>query len=103
MKKLNATGKYIAKHQAQPFSAIEEDHLCDLGLLRDSFSAVLLNIIDWQIGVYFALRSGGEHRRLRHYPSQITLVEVAPTCSIKRIFPRQTKETYNPAERSLKK
>ena len=75
MKRLNDTGKHMAKRQVQPISAIEEDHLWHLGLLGNSSPAVLLDTIVWQIGLYFALRSGGEYRRLRHYPSQITLAE----------------------------
>ena len=57
MKKLNGTGKYITKRQAQPISTIEEGRLWELGLLGDSSPAVLLNTIVWQIGLYFALRS----------------------------------------------
>ena len=36
---------------------------------------MLLNTIVYQVGYFFALRSGNEHRRLRHHPSQIQLYE----------------------------
>ena len=75
MKRLNKTGKYVNKKQAQPIAVEQEDRLWELGLLGDHSPHVLLNTIIYQVGLFFALRSGSEHRRLRHSPSQIELVE----------------------------
>ena len=75
LKRLNATGKYIEKHQAQPITASDVDVLWNLCLLGDHSPQVLLDTMVYLICLYFALRSGNEHRRLRHYPSQLQLVE----------------------------
>ena len=75
MKRLNATGEYLNKKQPQPITVKQESHLRDLGLLGNYNPQTLLNTIVFQVGLFFALRSGNEHRRLRHFPSQIQLYE----------------------------
>ncbi len=75
MKRLHATGKYLEKRQAQPVTPEQEDRTWEMGLLGDRSAPTLLNTIVWQASLLSALRSGAEHRRLRHHPSQIQFFE----------------------------
>ena len=68
MKRLNGL-------KAQPITQEQENRLWELGLLGDHNAQVLLNTIVYQVGYFFALRSGNEHRRVRHSPSQIQVYE----------------------------
>ena len=77
MKRLNGTGNYISKKQAQPITLEQEDTLWRMRLLGDHNPEVLLHTLVYHIGLFFALRSGLEHRRLRHNPSQFELREPA--------------------------
>ncbi len=52
-----------------------EDQLWDLEILGDQHPQALLDTMFYYIGLYFALRGGEEHCRLRHSPSQIQLHE----------------------------
>ena len=74
MKRLASKGKGVKK-QAQPITCEEEERLWQLGLLGDHSAQALVDTMVFQMGLYFALRSGQEHRRLRYHPSQVTLFE----------------------------
>ena len=69
MKRLQAKGLGSNKRQAEPITEQEEDKLWEIGLLGDHCPQVYYN------GLYFALRSGREHRQLRLRPCQIKIFE----------------------------
>ncbi len=75
MKRLQAFGIGSNKKQAEPFTQNEEEIQWEQGLLGDHSPQTLLNIMVFMNGLYFALRSGKDHRDLRFSPSQIELKE----------------------------
>ena len=74
LKALNRTGKYIEKKKASVITIEMEETLWKNGLLGDHNPQVLLDTLVYLIVLNFALRSGEEHRRLRHKPSQINVI-----------------------------
>ena len=74
MKRLQAKGLGSKHRQAEPITEEEEDLLWEKGLLGDHSPQALLNTIIYMNGLYFALRSGNEHRSLRFSSSQIQAV-----------------------------
>ena len=75
MKRLKGRGLGVVKKQAEPITEEEEELLWSKAPLGDHSPRALANTMVYMCGVYFALRSGDEHRRLRHEPSQIEVVE----------------------------
>ena len=66
MKLIQSAGIGSKRRQAEPLTEKEEELLWSTGQLDTVF---------FMCGIYFALRSGHEHRALRFHPSQIELVE----------------------------
>ena len=75
MKRLQRSGLGSKRRQAEPLTLEEEELLWKKGLLGSSNPQTLLDTMLFMNGMYFALRSGAEHRQLRHDPGQIELVE----------------------------
>ena len=73
MKMLPSTGLGVKKRKAEPISVADENSLWDKKFLGDHSPQVLLDTMVFSCGLYFALRSGQEHRHLQL--SQIELFE----------------------------
>ena len=74
MKRLQREGLGTKKKQAEVISEEEEDLLWQNGLLGEEDPKMLLNTVIFYNGLYFALRSGQEHRQLRLNPCQIEVI-----------------------------
>jgi len=75
MKRIQSLGIGSKKRQAEVLTLEEEDILWEKGHLGDATPQKLLDTMIYCNGLYFALRSGKEHRQLRSNPCQIELVE----------------------------
>ena len=75
MKRLQSTGLGSKRKQAEPLTLAEEEQLWRKNILGDHSPQALLNTVIYMVGLYFALRSGDEHRQLRYSPCQIQLIE----------------------------
>lgn len=68
----------LGPKRAEPISGIEEETLWEKGLLGSHSPQALVDTMVYMAGLYFALRSGDEHRQLKF--SSIRLVE-KPGCT----------------------
>ena len=75
LKRLQASGVGSVRKQAEPLTLEEEELLWEKRLLGDHSPEASLNTMVFVNGLYFALRSGNEHRQLRHNPCQIQIIE----------------------------
>lgn len=75
MKRLLSLGIKTKKKQAEVLTEEEEELLWTKGLLGGDTPQSLLDTVVFYNGIYFALRSGREHRQLRNFPCQIDVVE----------------------------
>ena len=75
MKRLQRAGLGSNRRKAEPLTISEEELLWSKGALGSSSPQVLVDTILFMNGLYFALRSGVEHRQLRFDPCQIKIIE----------------------------
>ena len=75
MKRLQRAGLGSKKKKAEPLTAEEEELLWTKDLLGSGSPQALVDTMVVMNGIYFALRSGNEHRQLRSVPCQIEVVE----------------------------
>lgn len=71
MQKLRDCKQRVWSPQAEPITISEEELMWEKGVLGDHNAEALLNKMVYMNGLYFALRSGDEHRNLRLRPCQI--------------------------------
>ena len=75
MKRLQRAGLGSRRRKAEPLTEAEEELLWSKGLLGDSSPQSLVDTIIVMNGLFFALRSGDEHRQLRSDPCQTQMIE----------------------------
>ena len=75
MKRIQGSGISSHPRQAEIITEEGEELLWEKHLLGDSTPQSLIDTMVYCCGLFFALRSGNEHRRLRHTPRQIQVVE----------------------------
>ena len=75
MKRLQSLGIGAKKRQAEPLTEEEEERLWQTGQLGDHSPQALVDTMLFMHGIYFALRSGQEHRNLHFEPAQVELVD----------------------------
>ena len=73
IKRIQSLGIGTKRRQAEPLTC--EEMLWQTRQLGDHSPQTLVDTMVFMNGMYFALRSGGEHRNLRHDPPQIELIE----------------------------
>ena len=74
MTRLQAAGLGSEKRKAEPLTHEEEEILWTKGLLGSHNPQALVDTVLFMNGIYFALRSGDEHRQLRSKPCQIQVI-----------------------------
>ena len=72
MKGLCAQEQGVERKRAEPITIDEENIMWEKGVLGDGNPQTLIDTLIYLIGIYFALRSGDEHRSLTF--SQIEIV-----------------------------
>ena len=75
MKKLEREGVEAKKRQAEVLTEANEELMWSKGLLGDTTPQSLLDTVIFYNRLFFALRSGKEHRQLRSSPCQIQVIE----------------------------
>ena len=93
MKRLRSLGHGTRVEQAEPISETEDDHLWSKGKLGSQTPQSLLDTMVFMCGLYFALRSGKEHRNLT--TDQLELVE--PPDGVPQLIYTENVSKNNPA------
>ena len=75
MKRIQSLGIGTKKKQAEVLAEEEEELLWTKGFLGGLTPQSLLDTVIFYNGMYFALRSGREHRKKRNSPCQIEIVK----------------------------
>ena len=75
IKRIQSLGIGTKKKQLELFTDEEEKMLWQTGQFGDHSPQTLVDAMVFINGMYFALRSRGEHHNLRHNPPQIELIE----------------------------